>query len=98
MWKGTWQNASWGTTKDIQPYVDKKFQNNILLTQTERLTINGRPANPKYARNKNNSEMCKKSRYYNNVILIIFTCVSLRHYHLCLTLFLKLMVFKIFIS
>ena len=53
MRKGTWQNASWGTTKDIQPYVDEKFQNNILLTQTERLTINGRPVNPKYARNKN---------------------------------------------
>lgn len=53
MRKGTWQNASWGTTKDIQTYVDEKFQNNILLTQTERLTINGRPANPKYARNKN---------------------------------------------
>ena len=40
MRKGTWQNASWGTTKDIQPYVDEKFQNNILLTQTELLTIN----------------------------------------------------------
>ena len=53
MRKGTWQKASWGTTKDIQTYVDEKFQNNILLTQTERLTINGRPANPKYARNKN---------------------------------------------
>lgn len=33
--------------------MDEKFQNNILLTQTERLTINERPANPKYARNKN---------------------------------------------
>ena len=33
--------------------MDEKFQNNILLTQTERLIINGRPANPKYARNKN---------------------------------------------
>ena len=33
--------------------MDKKFQNNILLTQTERLTINGRQANPKYAKNKN---------------------------------------------
>lgn len=33
--------------------MDEKFQNNILLTQTERLTMNGRPANPKYARNKN---------------------------------------------
>ena len=46
-------SARWGTTKDIQPYMDEKFQNNILLTQTERLTMNGRPANPKYARNKN---------------------------------------------
>lgn len=33
--------------------MDEKFQNNILLTQTERLTMNGRPKNPKYARNKN---------------------------------------------
>ena len=46
-------SARWGTAKDIQPYMDEKFQNNILLTQTERLTMNGRPANPKYARNKN---------------------------------------------
>ena len=46
-------SARWGTTKDIQPYMDEKFQNNILLTQTERLTMNGRPSNPKYARNKN---------------------------------------------
>lgn len=46
-------SARWGTTKDIEPYMDEKFQNNILLTQTERLTMNGRPANPKYARNKN---------------------------------------------
>ena len=46
-------SARWGTRKDIQPYMDEKFQNNILLTQTERLTMNGRPANPKYARNKN---------------------------------------------
>ncbi|HEP5043102.1 TPA: type IV secretory system conjugative DNA transfer family protein [Streptococcus pyogenes] len=46
-------SARWGTTKDIEPYVDEKFQNNILLTQTERLTMNGRPPNPKYARNKN---------------------------------------------
>ena len=46
-------SARWGTRKDIEPYVDEKFQNNILLTQTKRLTMNGRPANPKYARNKN---------------------------------------------
>ena len=46
-------SARWGTRKDIESYMDEKFQNNILLTQTERLTMNGRPANPKYARNKN---------------------------------------------
>ena len=46
-------SARWGTKKDIEPYMDEKFENNILLTQTERLTMNGRPANPKYARNKN---------------------------------------------
>ena len=46
-------SARWGTKKDIEPYMDEKFQKNILLTQTERLTMNGRPANPKYARNKN---------------------------------------------
>ncbi|RRA66122.1 type IV secretory system conjugative DNA transfer family protein [Streptococcus agalactiae] len=46
-------SARWGTRKDIEPYMDEKFQNNIILTQTERLTMNGRPANPKYARNKN---------------------------------------------
>lgn len=46
-------SARWGTKKDMEPYMDEKFQNNILLTQTERLTMNGRPSNPKYARNKN---------------------------------------------
>ena len=46
-------SARWGTKKDIEPYMDEKFQNNILFTQTERLTMNGRPTNPKYARNKN---------------------------------------------
>lgn len=46
-------SARWGTRKDIELYMDEKFQNNILLTQTERLTMNGRPSNPKYARNKN---------------------------------------------
>lgn len=46
-------SARWGTKKDIEPYMDEKLQNNILLTQTERLTMNGRPTNPKYARNKN---------------------------------------------
>ena len=46
-------SARWGNKKDIEPYMDEKFQNNILLTQTERLTMNSRPSNPKYARNKN---------------------------------------------
>ncbi|HEU9800880.1 TPA: type IV secretory system conjugative DNA transfer family protein [Streptococcus pneumoniae] len=46
-------SARWGNKKDIEPYMDEKFQNNILLIQTERLTMNGRPSNPKYARNKN---------------------------------------------
>ena len=46
-------SARWGTAKDIAPYIDPKFENNILLTQTERLTMTGRPKNPKTARNKN---------------------------------------------
>lgn len=46
-------SARWGNAKDIEPYVDDKFENNILFTKTERLTMNSRPANPKYARNKN---------------------------------------------
>lgn len=46
-------SARWGNAKDIEPYVDEQFENNILLTNTERLTMNGRPSNPKYARNKN---------------------------------------------
>lgn len=46
-------SARWGTASDIAPYTDSDFQNNILLTNTERLTMNSRPKNPKYARNKN---------------------------------------------
>ena len=47
-------SARWGTPKDIEPYMDKEnFENYILLTQTERLQMNGRPSSPKYARNKN---------------------------------------------
>ena len=46
-------SARWGTAKDIAPYIDPKFENNILLTQTERLTMTGRPKDPKNARNKN---------------------------------------------
>ncbi|MCD8107054.1 MAG: type IV secretory system conjugative DNA transfer family protein [Oscillospiraceae bacterium] len=46
-------SARWGTPKDIEPFIDPVFENNILLTQTERLTMNSRPKQPKYARNKN---------------------------------------------
>ena len=46
-------SARWGTAEDIKPYIDPVFENNIPLTQTERLTMNSRPKLPKYARNKN---------------------------------------------
>lgn len=46
-------SARWGGSKDIEPYLDEKFENNILLTNTESLTMNSRPKNPKFARNKN---------------------------------------------
>ena len=46
-------SARWGTEKDIEPYVAPKFEDNIILTQTERLTMSSRPKDPKTARNKN---------------------------------------------
>ena len=46
-------SARWGTAEDIRPYIDPVFENNIILTQTERLTMNSRPKDPKTARNKN---------------------------------------------
>ncbi|HEM2745715.1 TPA: type IV secretory system conjugative DNA transfer family protein [Streptococcus suis] len=46
-------SARWGDRKDIQPYEDPVFENNILLTDSEKLTMNSRPSNPKFARNKN---------------------------------------------
>ena len=46
-------SARWGTAKDIEPLIDPVFEKNIILTQTERLTMNSRPKQPKYARNKN---------------------------------------------
>ena len=46
-------SARWGCAEDIKPYADPVFENNVLLTQTERLTMNSRPKQPKYARNKN---------------------------------------------
>ncbi len=46
-------SARWGVMKDIKPYIDPEFDRNILLTQSERLMMNSRPKDPKYARNKN---------------------------------------------
>ena len=46
-------SARWGTHADIEPYMDPVFANNVILSQTERLTMSSRPKNPKYARNKN---------------------------------------------
>ncbi len=45
--------ARWGSSQDIAPYIAPKFEDNIILTQTERLTMNSRPKDPKTARNKN---------------------------------------------
>ena len=46
-------SARWGGAEDTKPYIDPVFENNVLLTQTERLTMNSRPKDPKTARNKN---------------------------------------------
>ena len=52
--KGTeYGSARWGTARDIAPYIDPKPENNMILTRTERLTMNNRPKDPKTARNKN---------------------------------------------
>ena len=46
-------SARWGGPKDIEPFVDPEFENNVILTRTESLTMNSRPKDPKTARNKN---------------------------------------------
>ena len=46
-------SARWGTHEDISPYIDADARNNVILTQTEKLTMNNRPKDPKTARNKN---------------------------------------------
>jgi type IV secretion system protein VirD4 len=46
-------SARWGTPKDIKPYIDPVFVNNVILTQSEWLMMNNRPKGPKTARNKN---------------------------------------------
>ena len=48
-------SARWGGAEDIKPYIDPVFENNVLLTQTERLMMSSRPKQPKYARNKKHS-------------------------------------------
>ena len=61
-------SARWGTAKDIAPYIDPVPDNNIILTATESLTMNSRPKNWKYARNKNviviGGSGSGKTRYY----------------------------------
>ncbi|MCR4907546.1 MAG: type IV secretory system conjugative DNA transfer family protein [Lachnospiraceae bacterium] len=61
-------SARWGTAKDIAPYIDPVFENNIILTETERLMMCNRPKNPKLARNKNviviGGSGSGKTRYY----------------------------------
>ena len=46
-------SARWGKHEDIEPFEDPDFKNNVILSQTERITMNSRPKDPKYARNKN---------------------------------------------
>ena len=46
-------SARWGNTKDIEPFMDPKFEENVILTKTERLMLSSRPPDPKNARNKN---------------------------------------------
>jgi len=46
-------SARWGKHEDIEPFVDSEFANNVILSETERITMNSRPKDPKYARNKN---------------------------------------------
>ncbi len=46
-------SARWGKPEDIKPFIDPTFRNNVILTETERLTLNNRPKDPRLARNKN---------------------------------------------
>ena len=74
-------SARWGNQKDIEPFVDPIFENNIILTETERVTMNSRPKAPKYARNKNviviGGSGSGKTRFYVKPNLMQMTdCVS----------------------
>lgn len=46
-------SARWGKKKDIEPFINPKFEENVILSKTEQLSMESRPVNPKYARNKN---------------------------------------------
>ena len=46
-------SARWGVHTDIEPFEDSEFKNNVILSKTERITMNSRPVQPKHARNKN---------------------------------------------
>ena len=71
-------SARWGNARDIEPYMDPVFENNILLTQTERLMMSGRPKEPKYARNKNviiiGGSGSGKTRFYVKPQLMQMNC------------------------
>lgn len=74
-------SARWGNRKDIEPFEDSVFENNIILTETERLTMNSRPKAPQYARNKNviviGGSGSGKTRFYVKPNLMQMTdCVS----------------------
>lgn len=76
-------SARWGTLKDIAPFEDPTFSENIILTKTERLAMSNRPKNPKYARNKNvlvvGGSGSGKTRYWlkPNLLQICWTRVLL---------------------
>ena len=67
-------SARWGNKKDIEPYVDAVFENNIILTETERLMMSGRPKEPKYSCNRwfwlwKDKIFCKTKPYANAQLL-----------------------------
>ncbi len=74
-------SARWGTAEDIRPYIDPDFRNNVILTQTESLTMNNRPRDPKTARNKNvlviGGSGSGKTRFWLKPNLM--QCVSEKH-------------------
>jgi type IV secretion system protein VirD4 len=71
-------SARWGTAEDIKPYVDDDFWNNIPLTATESLTMESRPKQPKYARNKNicviGGSGSGKTRFFVKVSIMMMNC------------------------